>query len=229
MGNDNSKTKCGWPMDYHKIKSCQQEEKADCDWSVEQPAIVNYYKNVPNLLKVAYQKIFEDAKKDYEEQLKKGLDDYKKISEEQFQTTVKEYQKALDEYATKGSKSCDEIKNSPEYKQKLQETADLKQKQIEETNTLEKMNYENLHRDEINKALRSVIPGLNGCESTMAEEQELKNQANIEDDAAEEAKEIEGGNISEKIYNINKRFIMHNFDESPIRITKKKKNKKYNK
>ena len=225
MGNDTSKSKCGFPLAHHKRASCQAQEKADCDWNdYESKVIPAYYAAIPELLTRKYRELFETTERDYIKQQNEFLPDYEKTSQDQFDTYVDMLQKELDEYALKGARTCDEIMNSPEYKQKLQETIDLKKKQIEDSEALRKMNFENLNRDEINKALRQIIPGINSCESTMAGELELEKQADIEEEDGEEEEEMEGGNLSKTMYNINKRFIMHNIDESPI---KNYKNKKY--
>ena len=225
MGNDNSKSKC-LSMAYHRQPVCQRDEKAECDWDAEQGVINEYFKNLPTLIETEYLKLFTTTRNNYLNQLQEEVSGYIKASEDQYKAAVDSYQQALNDFAHKGYQACDDIKNSPEYKQKVQETEDLKKKQVEESEALQKMNFENLHREEIDRALRKLIPGENGCDFNAIDKEREKKKLQIEQEVAEEeGEDIEGGNLPETIYKINKRYILHTIEESPLDKIRKVKKK----
>ena len=222
MGQVNSNP-CGNNFSTREYRSCMNTRAADYDWKIEKGTIEGVYDNFPKyyegVLRDAYAEGRPKALKEYEDSLKTQLDETKKVYEQQYQETVASYQKAIEDYVSKGKQSCDEIKNSPEFKQKQQEVVDLKNKQAEQSVALQKMNFENVHRTEINRALNKIIPGANGCDISTAEKQEEETKNNIEEDVAEEQDEqdqAEGGGLPEVVYNINKRYIMHNQEQSPL-------------
>jgi hypothetical protein len=237
MGQSQSNTNpCGKRYSSQEYANCMERRAADYDWNIEKQSIESIYDNFPKMyeasLSEAYSKARAENLKEYEKELQKQLDETKKTYEEQFQETAKSYQDALNDFATKGKQTCDDIKNSPEYKQKQQEIVDLKNKQADAGKAIQQMNFENVHRDEINKALKKIVPGASGCDNTVEEMEQKRVREDIEEEEADDADEIdeadgdrEGGNIPEVVYEINRRYIMHNQDDSPL----KKMDKKYRK
>lgn len=235
MGAANSNP-CGKRYSTSEYTRCMDKRAGDFDWNIERQSIETIYDNFPKMyeasLSEAYAKARADNLREYEKQLQEQLKETKKAYEDQYQETVKSYQDALNDFATKGKTTCDDIKNTPEYKQKQQEIVDLKNKQADQSKAIQKMNFENLHRDEINKALRKLVPGASGCDNTVEEMEQERIRDDIEEEEADEEEELDeadgdkdGGNMPEIVYQINKRYIMHNQDDSPL----KQMNKKYRK
>jgi hypothetical protein len=258
--------------------NCKQNARADYDWRNEKAIIDAFYDAIPDLYEASLlDALYRDRSKDiesYMNQLRSGLKDYIKLYEDQYDETLKEYQNqytqnlkayqdSIDEFVKNGSKSCDDITSSPEFKQKQQDVkqkqqdlvekqqdliqkqqdlkqreqalADLKIKQSADAKALQKMNFENLHKDEVDKALRKLALGDKNCDMNTAEYQDQLNQDNIEDDVEEEFDEdygleeegeedededMDGGNMPEIVYQINKNYVMHNKDESPLKKIK---------
>jgi len=192
----------------------REEDKAYVNWTAEKIKFIQDY------FEQAYNSIKDDIKSTIDEynspddkiaEKIRNNDDYKKVNQENSMYKVFGRMSEL-------SKHSKEIK--------AEEKKDEAERQKEQK-LLEDMQNENAHREEINRALSKVIPGSNACSSSSVEKQQLEDRANIEDDVQEEIaeNEIDGGNLSNQIYEINKRFVMNN-PEEPFKLSVKSKSSK---